>query len=59
MPIAAKLKRASELEVGFRYMIVEGILSIQAGTNPRALSDKLSTYLAPSERAALEDKKSA
>lgn len=59
MPIAAKLKRASELEVGFRLMIIEGILSIQAGTNPRALSDKLSTYLAPSERAALEEKKSA
>jgi chemotaxis protein MotA len=50
-PVSMKLKRTSAIEVAFRELLVEGILSIQAGANPRALSGKLSAYLPPSERA--------
>ena len=31
-------------------VICEGILSIQAGENPRVIEEKLKSFLAPSER---------
>jgi chemotaxis protein MotA len=49
LPVAGKLKSKSEEEVHNRYMQMEGILSIQAGENPRIVRDKLSAYLPPSE----------
>lgn len=55
-PVSMKLKRASAIEVAFRELLVEGIISIQAGANPRALSGKLSAYLPPSERPDEEEK---
>jgi chemotaxis protein MotA len=32
-------------------MTLEGILSIQAGDNPRLVADKLMSYLQPADRA--------
>ena len=58
-PIANKLKAASANEVAFREMVVEGVVSIQAGTNPRALADKLASFLPPSERDQVGESKSA
>ena len=49
LPIAGKLKAKSEEEARNRYMQLEGIISIQAGENPRVVRDKLSAYLSPSE----------
>lgn len=60
LPIAGKLKSKSEEESHNRYMQLEGILSIQAGENPRIVRDKLTAYLAPSEvKAEKEDTKGA
>jgi chemotaxis protein MotA len=59
LPIANKLKRVSEIEVHHRELLLEGILSIQAGANPRVIEQKLLTYLAPKERAALDKSKAA
>ena len=59
MPIANKMKRASAIEVAHRYMLVEGILAIQAGVSPRAVGEKLKSHLAPKVRAGLEEKKAA
>lgn len=50
LPLASKLKRKSEAEVAGREMMLEGILSIQAGDNPRIVQEKLAGYLAPSIR---------
>ena len=55
-PIAGKLKRTSQVEVAYRELLVEGILAIQSGANPRAIQGKLSTYLPPSERDDEESK---
>jgi chemotaxis protein MotA len=33
-------------------MVLEGILSIQAGDNPRIVSQKLLTFVSPAEREA-------
>jgi chemotaxis protein MotA len=49
LPIGGKIKAKSEEEARNRYMQLEGILSIQAGENPRIVRDKLSAFLPPSE----------
>ena len=53
LPIANKLKGRSQDEVLVREVMIEGILAIQAGDNPRIVDDKLRAYLAPRLRRAL------
>jgi chemotaxis protein MotA len=54
LPTANKLKALSAEEVELRSMTLEGILSIQAGDNPRVVADKLLSFIPPAERAAEE-----
>ena len=51
LPVAQKLKALSTEESEAKTMIIEGILSIQAGDNPRIVEEKLKTFLTPAERA--------
>ena len=53
-PIAEKLEGYSVDEAENCELIVEGVMGIQSGMNPRSLSDLLATRLAPGARAALE-----
>jgi chemotaxis protein MotA len=50
LPTANKLKSMSAEEIELRSMTLEGILSIQAGDNPRVVADKLLSFIPPSER---------
>jgi chemotaxis protein MotA len=50
LPIGARLKQMSEEELHGRALTVEGILSIQAGDNPRVVKEKLITFVPPAER---------
>ncbi len=50
LPMGAKLKGMSKEEVYVRRMVMEGILSIQAGDNPRVVQEKLESYLSPKAR---------
>lgn len=50
IPIGNKLKRRSEEETLERRIILEGIISIQAGDNPRILEEKLLSFLPPKLR---------
>jgi chemotaxis protein MotA len=59
LPLANKLARTSELEVHHMELVVEGILSIQAGGNPRVIEQKLLSFLPPKERAAVQQEKAA
>ena len=52
LPIANALKKQTQLEVSERIMVIEGVLSIQNGDNPRVLSDKLWSFLPPAAREA-------
>lgn len=52
-PFANKLKANNELEVSLKTLIIEGLLSIQAGENPRVIEEKLKSFLAPDKRDAL------
>ncbi len=49
-PTASKLKVNNDLEMMMKEITVEGILSIQAGENPRVIEEKLKSFLAPSAR---------
>ena len=50
-----KLKELSTQEADARTMMIEGILSIQAGDNPRIVEEKLKTFLEPGERKHFEE----
>lgn len=52
-PIATKLKASSEQEDMSKQIIVEGLLSIQAGENPRVIEEKLKSFLAPKDRTSV------
>ncbi|SFC61373.1 motility protein A [Clostridium uliginosum] len=49
-PIAQNLMLKSQKECTMKEMMLEGILSIQSGVNPRIVEDKLIAYLSPQER---------
>jgi chemotaxis protein MotA len=51
LPIAEKLKFRSAEERVVREMILEGILAIQSGDNPRIVKEKLESFLAPAKRS--------
>lgn len=57
LPIAGKLKLRSEEEVIIRQVMVEGILSIQAGENPRIVEEKLKSFLPPVEREGVDHRR--
>jgi len=53
LPIANKLKGRSSEEILIKELMVEGLLSIQAGENPRIIEEKLKTFIAPELRESL------
>jgi chemotaxis protein MotA len=53
-PVAYTLQMLSQKEVEERTLVLEGILAIQSGDNPRMVQQKLLSYVAPAERAAVE-----
>ncbi len=53
-PIANKLTIKSKQEIQSKKMIIEGVLSIQAGENPRILEHKLKTFLSPRQKTEYE-----
>ena len=53
-PMAQKLISQDSAELRSREMVLEGVLSIQAGDNPRILAMKLLTYLDPKTRKVIE-----
>lgn len=57
IPVANRLQEQSREEVRLKEMVLEGILGIQAGTNPRILESILLTFLSPSESAKYESEK--
>jgi len=52
LPISFKLKAKSAQEVLVREVMIEGILSISAGDNPRIVEEKLKAFLSPKEQEA-------
>ncbi|SHE56828.1 motility protein A [Clostridium fallax] len=49
-PMSINLSTKSEKESGTRDLMLEGILAIQSGVNPRIVEEKLVTYLEPKDK---------
>lgn len=54
-PVANKLKANNAIEIQAKSIMIEGLLSIQAGENPRVIEEKLKSFLAPKDRMASSD----
>lgn len=59
IPIASNLSVQTDEEMLTKEMAIDGIMEIQAGTNPRVLEEKLMTYLSPEEHLRLREEKNA
>jgi len=58
IPFAEKLKAYSAKEIMVKELMLEGIMALQSGDNPRIVAQKLSVFLEPAQRAiVLKDKK--
>ena len=55
LPVALRLKELSTLEVEARSLIMEGVLAIQAGDNPRVVAEKLQSFVPPAQRGDGDD----
>lgn len=53
-PVANKLKANNEQELMSKEIMIEGLLSIQAGENPRVIEEKLKSFLAPKDRISTD-----
>lgn len=58
IPTANKLKIRSNEEILLKEVMIEGLLSIQAGENPRIIEEKLKAFLSPTLRETMKDNKS-
>lgn len=56
LPIANKLKNRSAHQLLIHEVTLEGILSVQAGDNPRIVEEKLLAFLAPDERQTAKNR---
>ncbi|HZK44559.1 MAG TPA: flagellar motor protein [Syntrophomonadaceae bacterium] len=59
LPFGTKLRIKAEKEVHLMELILEGILSIQAGENPRVVREKLLTFLPPNTREIMAGEEKA
>jgi chemotaxis protein MotA len=59
LPMGNKLKRVSELEIRQMNLLIEGLMSIQAGSNPRMLEQKLLAFLPVAKADPAPDEKQA
>jgi chemotaxis protein MotA len=53
IPIKSKLQDRDKSETLVKEIVIEGILSIQSGDNPRILEQKLTAFLPPPRREAV------
>ncbi len=54
IPVSAKLKAKNSREVLMKEVMVEGLLSIQAGENPRVTEEKIKSFLSKSRRKEMK-----
>lgn len=55
LPMADKLAFLSSMELMNMEIVIRGVISIQAGENPRVIKQKLETFLPPNERSTEEE----
>lgn len=55
IPMASKLEHKTEEEIFLKQIIIEGIIGVQSGQNPRILEEKLSAFLPSDAEGVLEE----
>lgn len=57
LPIASKLENKTEQEVFIKQIIIEGVIGVQSGQNPKILQEKLSAFVAkqPKQKGKSEE----
>lgn len=59
IPCGGKLKVRTGRELLMKEVIIEGILSIQSGDNPRVVEQKLKAFISPAQREAIGEPQKA
>lgn len=54
LPLAGKLEYRTSQEVLLKGLMIEGILAIQSGDNPRIIEEKLKAFVSPEVRQKME-----
>jgi chemotaxis protein MotA len=54
-PCSNKLQANNAIEIQAKEIMIEGLLSIQAGENPRVIEEKLKSFLSPKDRPSSEE----
>ncbi|KGX89397.1 flagellar motor protein MotP [Pontibacillus halophilus JSM 076056 = DSM 19796] len=54
-PMAGKLQNKTEQEMFRKQIIIEGVIGVQSGQNPKVLEEKLSAFLSEEERNRVEE----
>lgn len=54
LPVAQKLNYNNDVEIMIKEVMIEGLLSIQAGENPRVIEEKLKSFISPKQRLSLQ-----
>jgi chemotaxis protein MotA len=58
IPIANRLKKLSEEEMRLRAIMIDVVLAMQAGANPRTIRERLRAALPPETRKVISEGKS-
>lgn len=58
IPMASKLEIKTEEEVFIKQIIIEGVIGVQSGQNPRILEEKLSAFLSDDDQGEVVDEES-
>jgi len=54
IPVVGKLNSKNSAEMVIKQVMIEGLLSIQAGENPRVIEEKLKSFLSPVDKEEME-----
>lgn len=55
IPVGKRMTRLGDLETKHMEIILEGVLSVQAGSNPRIVEQKLQSFLPPEARTDMDE----
>ena len=59
IPMAGKLENKTEQETFLKQIIIEGVIGVQSGQNPKILEEKLSAFLSDEEKQETKEQEEA
>ncbi|SIS52251.1 flagellar motor protein MotP [Salimicrobium flavidum] len=55
LPMAGKLQNKTDQEIFKKQVVIEGVIGVQSGQNPKILEEKLSAFLSDEEKSRLAE----